>query len=75
MCEGEILSLTWDCVDLEKKLFTLKQENTKNRPRKVPLSNDMVEMLKSLPGTSSINKYFSEKEDPLNQFGKPSWAR
>ncbi len=48
MRQGEILALTWDVVDLEKRMVTL--EHTKNgEKRVVPLSTTAVRVLAGLP--------------------------
>jgi len=48
MCEKEILTLTWDRVDFDRKVIILKDEHTKNRPRNVPMSDEMLTMLREL---------------------------
>jgi integrase len=48
MRAGEIVRLTWDCIDLESRVATLPK--TKNgHQRKVPLSSRAVAMLRELP--------------------------
>ena len=48
MRQGEIMSLTWDKIDLAKRTITL--DNTKNGDRRtVPLSSKAVEVLRVLP--------------------------
>ncbi|MEW6386312.1 MAG: tyrosine-type recombinase/integrase [Thermodesulfobacteriota bacterium] len=50
MRQGEILNLTWGQVDLKEGFIRLNPENTKtNEGRLVPLSQEMVEMLKAMP--------------------------
>jgi integrase len=45
---GEILSLRWDCVDLERGTAKLLITKT-GQPRTVPLSPTCIELLKGLP--------------------------
>jgi integrase len=48
MRQGELLSLTWADVDLQKRIAHLK--DTKNsEPRDVPLSSRAIEILKAIP--------------------------
>jgi integrase len=45
MRRGEILGLTWDCIDLERKVINLKE--TKNgRPRTVSIVGQAIDLLK-----------------------------
>lgn len=56
MRRSEILGLTWDCINFERRIAFLK--DTKNgSPRVVPLSLKAIEILKSLP-RHSHNKVF-----------------
>ncbi len=48
MCENEILTLTWDRVDFDRKVIILEEEHTKKRPREVPFSDEIEEMLREL---------------------------
>ncbi len=53
MRAGEICNLTWDCVDLDRRVAHLKQ--TKNgRPRDVPLSSQAVSLLEALPKNERV---------------------
>ena len=48
MRQGELLALTWEDVDLQKRVAHLK--DTKNsEPRDVPLSTRTIEILKAIP--------------------------
>ncbi len=50
MRKGEILSLTWDKVDLKKRIIRLAASDTKDRePRKIPISDDLYNVLKGIP--------------------------
>lgn len=56
MRRSEILGLTWDCVDLNKRVAVLHM--TKNGDfRKVPLSSIAIQILESLP-KNTTNKIF-----------------
>jgi integrase len=47
---GETIGVTWDEIDLKKKLWTISAERMKSgREHRVPLSDRAVEILKSLP--------------------------
>lgn len=46
MRQGEILGLTWDCIDLDRKVISLKE--TKNgHPRTVSIVGEALEILRS----------------------------
>lgn len=50
MRQGEILSLTWDQVDLKEGFFHLRAKDTKtDEARSVPLHREVVEVLKAMP--------------------------
>lgn len=50
MREGEILNLTWNKVDLKKRLISLEAEDTKTKmPRVIPICDELYEVLKDIP--------------------------
>jgi integrase len=67
---GEIAGLTWDEVDLDKKLITLPAARVKNgRTHEVPLSRQAVALIEGLPHHSE-QYVFSLGGGPINGFGK-----
>lgn len=69
MRRGEILNLTWDKIDLKKRVIKLEPGDTKdNEPRKIPILDQLYEILTK--GTGRIRK----AEDDNHVFlynGKP----
>ncbi len=64
MRAGEIVELTWDRVDLDRRVATLLR--TKNgRSRQVPLSQEAVNLLKALPAADPIFGLDSRQIDVL----------
>ena len=55
MRRGEILGLTWDCVDFKEKYITLLKTKN-NKVRKIPLSNLLLSELKKL-NYNKLSKY------------------
>jgi integrase len=50
MRRGEILGLTWNKVDMEKRVVKLEAQDTKPRePRKIAIYKKLLQILKSLP--------------------------
>lgn len=65
---SETLNLTWDYIDVEEKTAYLPE--TKNgRPRKLPLRDELLEMLAALPRTGT--KVFGLTNDGLRK----AWRR
>jgi integrase len=64
MRAGEVVGLTWDRVDLERRVAHL--EHTKNgRPRDVPLSLEAVRLLEALPKLEPVFGLSSQQLDIL----------
>jgi integrase len=54
MRQGEILKLTWDRVDLGRRLIHLKAEDTKERRAKtIPIARPLRDILMTLPGRAA----------------------
>jgi len=50
MRRSEILSLTWDKVDLQKRIIKLDIEDTKDREaREMPICNELLQIFSELP--------------------------
>jgi integrase len=70
MRRGEILGLTWDRVDLKKRLIYLEARHTKDKePRKVPICAELLRMLQEMPSriTESVKErhVFTYQGEPL----------
>jgi integrase len=70
MRKGEILSLTWDKVDLNKRLIELEPEDTKDHEaRNIPICDELYKMLLSLPnriqGSDNDNHVFQFNGKPV----------
>jgi len=64
--KGEILKLTWNKVDLKKRLITLEAEDTKTRePRKAPIPEPLHDALCSMPRAIHDNHVFLYKGKPI----------
>ena len=67
MRKGEIISLTWDNVDLEKNIITVTMENNKSkRIKRIPISSFLRKMLLELKLKNKDNNYVF-----LNSTGTP----
>jgi integrase len=66
MRKGEILSLTWDRVDLKKKVILLDAEDTKdNEPRRVPICGELMKVLESIPRPIHTDHVFLYRGKPI----------
>ena len=70
MRRGEILGLTWDRVDLKKRLIYLEARHTKDKePRKVPICAELFKMLQEMPGrlteSGNARHVFTYQGDPF----------
>jgi len=64
MRAGEIIGLTWDNIDLDRRVAHLPM--TKNgRSRDVPMTADAVALLRALPGTDPVFGLTSRQLDAL----------
>ena len=58
MRRGEIVNLTWDRVDLKKRVIILKGENTKTgRGREIPINDNLFEILSEIPVSIHGGRY------------------
>ena len=76
MRRGEILGLTWDRVDLKKKILYLRPEDTKtDEPRKIPINETLYEYLKQQNKVRLLHEphVFTYKQAPIKEF-KNSFA-
>jgi integrase len=66
MRRREILSLIWDNVDLKKRIISLDAEDTKDKERrKIPISDELYEILKDIPRAIHDNHVFLYEGKPL----------
>jgi integrase len=66
MRRGEILSLTWEKVDLKNRLIRLEASDTKDRePRVVPISDELHEILSQTPQSVHDNHVFLYRGKPI----------
>jgi integrase len=72
MRRGELLGLTWDRVDLERRMIRL--EHTKSGdPRDVPINDDLAELLDELPRYDH-GRVFTYRGRPIDSV-KKSWEK
>ena len=71
----EVASMRWDDLDLEGCLWTLPAERNKsNREHVVPLTPQMVSILKSIPCTHAVLVFPARgRDNPISGFSK--WKR
>jgi integrase len=66
MRKGEVLKLTWDKLDLNKREIKLKAEDTKDREaRTVPVCPSLYNILKDIPRAIHDNHVFLFKGKPI----------
>jgi integrase len=66
MRQGEILKLTWDKVDIGKRLIRLTATDTKDgMPKQVPIAKPPRNILLTLPGRSSEGPVFTYEGRPM----------
>jgi integrase len=70
MRKGEILSLTWDKVNLKSRLIGLEPEDTKDREaRSIPICDELYKMLYAMPNriqaSGKDNHVFQYKGKPI----------
>jgi len=69
MRQREILTLTWESVDLQKGFIRLKAENTKTgEKRSVPIHPRVKEMLQQLPRGIRTKRVFLKNGQPMIRF-------
>jgi len=73
MRRGEIISLTWDRVDLRKGFIHLSSGKTKTGcRRKIPISKALDEYLRSVPRSIGTDHVFHYRGKPIN-YSKEAW--
>jgi integrase len=66
MRRGEVVSLTWDRVDLKKRVITLDAEDTKDKePRKVPICDELYRILDTIPKAIHTARVFLYRGRPV----------
>ena len=66
MRKGEIVKLTWDKVNLDKRTIQLEATDTKDKEaRTIPICNPLMEILKSVPRALHDNHVFLFKGKPV----------
>ncbi|MFA5180620.1 MAG: site-specific integrase [Syntrophales bacterium] len=67
MRKKEIVSLTWDKVDMKKKVIRLEIADTKDRePREVPISDDLHSILRDIPKDLHDTHVFLYSGEPIS---------
>jgi integrase len=67
MRKGEILNLTWDKIDMKEKLIRLAGDDTKSgRSRTIPISQGLLEVLKTIPRAIHDPHVFLFRGKPVN---------
>jgi integrase len=84
MRRGEILGLTWDRVDLQRRMIYLEAKHPKDKePRNVPMSAELFKMLQEMPGkvaeSGKTRHVFQHKGEPCKATsaasGRPASCR
>ncbi|MBI9077599.1 MAG: site-specific integrase [Desulfatibacillum sp.] len=66
MRRGEILPLTWDKVDLKRRLIHLESQDTKDKePRLIPICEELAHLLSQLPRSIHDNTVFVSRGEPV----------
>lgn len=74
MRRGEILGLRWDQVDLKNKVVTLEASDTKTQEkREVPLTEELVEIIKKIPRTLGVPYVFTHKGQRIKNIKTAFW--
>jgi len=67
MRRGEILNLTWDKINLKKRIIYLEPEDTKEgQAKRVPIAKTLKAILNNLPKAIHNNHVFLFKGKPIN---------
>jgi len=65
MRKGEILSLTWDTVDVKNRAIRLRAKETKDKePRIIPICDELATILETIPKAIHDNHVFLYEEKP-----------
>jgi integrase len=73
---GELLSLTWDDINFDRAIFTVKGTNAKSgRSRHIPLNSEAFNVLKDWRAQTESNNYiFANKDGKRFDNIKRSWS-
>lgn len=68
MRQGEISSLTWDCIDLKQGFIILSAKNTKTAEgRALKMHPKVMDLLKQMPRGIGTRRVFLENGQPVHQ--------
>lgn len=68
MRKGEILSLTWNDVDLENKLITIRPDVSKSKKtRRIPLNSTLIKLLMELKSGSTPHVFLNSEGNPYKR--------
>ena len=71
MRRGEIVSLTWDRIDLGNRFIYLSAKDTKDRePRKIPICDELSEILAAIPRAVHDDHVFLYRGKPVRDIRK-----